>query len=325
MANVKLTWRTLLKSCLGISLLALLLLWDDNYQQLLDVFSSFKVTYLLALFLIAIGLNLISSVKWSLFLNDHEAGAAISQWQLFRLYLIGKFFSNFLPSMVGGDLARAYLLGRTIKSHAISAASVIMERITGMIALVFLATLFALLNYEMLSNWIISATIFFGVSVCCVAITLYYWPPFKPFVLGIVRKLPLIKKIASKLESFINAMEYFRARYALLNLSLLYSIGFHVLASVNVYVCCLAIGFEPQFLDILVVTPVILTLTMIPVSPNNIGWWEWCFSILLIDAGATAAEGFAVAIILRVVTLVISFCGGLLFLYERKHESSNEK
>jgi glucose uptake protein GlcU len=57
---------------------------------------------------------------------------------------------------------------------------------------------------------------------------------------------------------------------------------------------------------------------MIPVSPNNIGWWEWCFSVLLLDAGATAAEGLAVALTLRAATMSVSLLGGLLFLRWRQ-------
>jgi glucose uptake protein GlcU len=56
---------------------------------------------------------------------------------------------------------------------------------------------------------------------------------------------------------------------------------------------------------------------MIPVSPNIIGWWEWCFSVLLVDAGATIAEGLAVALTMRAVTMAVSVVGGLLFLQQR--------
>ena len=97
----------------------------------------------------------------------------------------------------------------------------------------------------------------------------------------------------------------------------LYSLAFHLLAGMNVHVACLSIGIASPILDILVITPVILLLVMIPVSPNNIGWWEWCFSVLLIEAGATAVEGLVVALVLRAVTMGMSMIGGLLFLQHR--------
>jgi uncharacterized membrane protein YbhN (UPF0104 family) len=109
----------------------------------------------------------------------------------------------------------------------------------------------------------------------------------------------------------------FRHRRALLLKSLLFSFAFHFMAAVNVYVACLSIGLAPSFLDILVITPVILLLNLIPVSPNNLGWWEWCFSILLMDAGASAAEGLAVGLTIRAMTLCMSLVGGLLLTRQR--------
>jgi uncharacterized protein (TIRG00374 family) len=314
-------WVRIAKTVLGISLLAGLLLWNDNASQLITVFSEFNSEFILALFAISLGLNAISSIKWSLFLPDRAA--KVSQFRLFSLYLIGKFFSNFLPSMVGGDVARAYILGREISSHSKSAASVLMERATGMIGLALLAGIFSILNYRILENPIISLSVLVAVLGCVVGVVLFYWPPLKALILRIVGIVPLVRRFSGKFERLINAIEYFRPQYRVLFLSLLLSIAFHFLASMNVYVTSLSIGFQPSFLDIIVITPVILMLTMIPVSPNNIGWWEWCFSILLADAGATAAEGLAVALTLRAFTLAVSLIGGVLLLYKRQTQTSS--
>ena len=59
-----------------------------------------------------------------------ERGVGLPFSRLFVLYLIGKFFNNFMPSMVGGDITRILLLGRQIGSQSRSAASVILERFT---------------------------------------------------------------------------------------------------------------------------------------------------------------------------------------------------
>jgi uncharacterized protein (TIRG00374 family) len=303
------------KLTLGLALLAGLLLWRDNWRKLLDALGQFDARYLLLLFLIALGLTGISSVKWSLFI--HERGVQLSQLRLFNLYLIGKFFNNFLPSSVGGDLARAYLLGRVISSQSQSFASVFLERATGVIGLTLLAAGFALVTPEILRNPIISLAIAVAVLACAVAVVLFYRPALSLSAVALFGRAPVIGKMLRKCEQVVRDVTCFRQSHRLLLLSLLYSFGFHLLAGVNVYVACLSIGLAPDFLNILVITPVILLLVMIPVSPNNIGWWEWCFSVLLVDAGATMAEGLAVGLTLRAVTLVVSLVGGLLFVQQR--------
>lgn len=320
-AKSRAPWVKIVRAAIGLGLLLTLLLWNDNAAKLLGVARDFEPKYLVALFLIAFGLNALSSLKWSLFVR--ERGFDISQVQLFNLYLIGKFFSNFLPSMVGGDLARIYLLGRAISSHSRSFASVFLERATGVVGLTLLTILFGLLNPEMLTNPFIALSIAAAAMACAIAVVLFYRPSLLFRICGPVADVPLLGKVVSKGERVIREVTYFRHHQRLLLLSMLYSLGFHLLAGVNVYVACLSIGLVPPLLDILVLTPVILLLVMIPVSPNNIGWWEWCFSVLLIEAGATAVEGLVVALVLRAVTMAMSVIGGLLFLqYRLGHATS---
>jgi len=302
-----------LKLLLGLLLLVALLVWNDNGKQLLEIFSGFNPQFIFVLFLIAFALNIVSSAKWALFIRDH--GVKISEFRVFSLYLIGKFFSNFLPSMIGGDVARAYMLGQEINSHSRSLASVFLERATGLIALAALASIFSLINYPILVNPMISITIGVAFFSCLLFSVVFLKASVKSSFLKVIDRLPLVKKYSTKFALLFDEVGYYKGRKKLLVLSMGYSFLFHLLAGVNVYAACWSIGFTPDFLDILVITPVVLLLTMIPVSPNNIGWWEWCFGVLLVSAGASTAEGLAVALTLRAVTLVVSLFGGLLFLY----------
>jgi uncharacterized protein (TIRG00374 family) len=305
-------WLLITKTIVGLALLAALLLWNDNGRQLLATLAGFRLEFVLALLLVALALVWVSSRKWSLFVRDRDP--TVSQFRLFSLYLIGFFFNNFMPSTIGGDAARVYLLGRDMDSVSASFASVFMERATGVLALTVLAATFALLDIDLLANPIIALVLAAALSGCAAAVLLFFRPALLQIAIDALRRVPGLRPVASSCERLVSQVVYFRNRYGLLLQSLAYSAAFHLLAGLNVYLACLSIGFEPALLDLLVITPVILLLSMIPVSPNNIGWWEWCFSVLLLDAGATAAEGLAVALTLRAATMSVSLLGGLLFL-----------
>jgi uncharacterized protein (TIRG00374 family) len=306
----------IVKLVLGITLLLLLLTWNNNGRNLLKVFSELKPVYFVLLILLSIILNLVSSVKWSLFL--HDKGIDITQFKLFKLYLIGKFFSNFLPTMVGGDITRAYLLGKEINSHSQSMASVFLERITGLYGLAIIAIIFSLINYKILFNPVISISISSVAAGCLLGLILFFKSSVKNLILQIIPDFSALKKFKIKFEKLSDDIGYYKSRRMLLLSSLGLSVCFHLIACVNVYIACVSIGFYPDFIDVLVITPVILILTMIPVSPGNIGWWEWCFSVLLIDAGASSSEGLAVALMLRAITLLASLIGGLFFLQAKR-------
>lgn len=306
--------RAMFRIALGLVLIAALLLWNGTGSKLLDVLAGFRPEYLAVLLLLQVLLNGVSSLKWQLFLRDR--GVEVSYGQLFRLYLIGRFFNNFLPSMVGGDITRAYMLGRKIKSQAASTASVTMERATGLIALTFLAVVFAAMNPEPFFNKIVLITISAAVIVCSGAVLLFSSRRVAAGFESALRRRN--GKISRKLLRFVEELGMYRGRRRVMWISFAQSCLFQFLAGLNVYFACLSIAFRPDLLDVLVVTPAILILAMIPISPNNVGWWEWCFSVLLIDAGATTAEGVAVALTLRAVGMITSLVGGALLLFERQ-------
>ena len=66
--------------------------------------------YLALSFLVSVVMNLVSSYKWQVLLVSKRI--FVSLYRLFALYYIGKFFNLFLPTGMGGDVARVYELGR---------------------------------------------------------------------------------------------------------------------------------------------------------------------------------------------------------------------
>ena len=303
------------KLLLGIVLLIGLIIWDNNGARLVKILRSINLEYILGLLVVGFALIWISCVKWNLFLK--EQGYIISISRLHGLYLIGRFFSNFIPSMVGGDLTRSYLLGKQINSQYKSFASIFLERFTGLVALIILAVTFSILNPKILSEPKIGIAILTISIVFALSIFLLLNKVLLDYIASKLSFSPLFKKVLEKVKNLQNDILYFKGKYRLLFMAMVLSFCFHITTSLNVYLCCLAINFYPSFLDIAVITPIILLLNIIPVSPNNIGWWEWTFSYMLIEAGAGSAEGLAVALVLRGMTFLFSLVGGMIFLFDK--------
>lgn len=305
--------RTLLRTLLGLMLLAGVLGQSHGIEDLIAALRGVGLDEALVMILLSVALNLVASLKWGFFLGS---GQRVSYLRLFSLYLIGKFVGNFLPSMMGGDVTRSYMLGRSIDSQSASAASVIMERASGLVGLVVVVLVAVLYRPGMLGEPIIAACVLAAVGVCGVGLLFFFHPDaWRRRLAGCVG-LPVIGKFVAKGGEFLERLVEFRTGVRVLWLGLVVSIGFHLLAGLNVYAATRCVGLSPDFGDIMVITPVILMLTMVPVSPNNVGWWEWCFSVLLPEVGGTMAEGLAVALVLRAAALLVSLVGGLLLLLE---------
>jgi uncharacterized membrane protein YbhN (UPF0104 family) len=90
---------------------------------------------------------------------------------------------------------------------------------------------------------------------------------------------------------------------------------FHLLTVVNTYAAGWAIGWEsPNFGGLFVVVPLILLVSMIPITPSGLGLTEGAFVFFLQRVGATEVEGLGVALVLRAKVVIIAAVGGLLWL-----------
>src|SRR5688572_8497447 len=76
--------------------------------------------------------------RWRLLLQ--AAGVDVPFTNIVRQYFVGIFVNNFLPSTVGGDVAKVYYLGDRYGYRAVT-ASVVMDRVLGVGLLAALAVL----------------------------------------------------------------------------------------------------------------------------------------------------------------------------------------
>ena len=83
--------------------------------------------------------------RWSLLLRAQEI--RLSFRQAWGLTMIGMLFNVVIPGAVGGDLIKGYYIARAAsdrKSHA--ATTIVMDRVTGLIGLLFVGAFMALVN-----------------------------------------------------------------------------------------------------------------------------------------------------------------------------------
>ncbi len=307
----------------GVLLLVALCFWRNTGRDAARVLAQFQWKYVILLLVVAQALNLISCVKWQLFLR-HQ-GARVSLWRLWGLYLIGRFFSNFLPSMVGGDLTRMVILGRDIGSQSRSAASVFGERFTGLIAMIGVAMAFSVVTPGIYGEPLVCVALAMSLAGMVVILALVRWPSWLERLARWLDRLPGGRRIGALSLSIHAEIASLFAEHGLMARTLSWSVAFHVMAGLFTYVACISVGFHPPLLSVIVVTPIVLMLNNLPVSPNNVGWWEWSFSVMLAQVGGEPAQGLSVALVLRAVSLVSSLIGGVWFAVERPRLKEAER
>ncbi|RMD61080.1 MAG: UPF0104 family protein [Alphaproteobacteria bacterium] len=311
-----------LKLLVGLTLFVAVLLWQDNARQLRIVFGNIDVFYIGLLFAIGILGRMARVVRWQTILRDQ--GIEVGFLRLFNLNLIGNFIGNFVPSMLGGDIAKSYFLGRQIDSQARSAASVIIDRVAGVAAMIVLALVFTAVNRDLAADPLIGTMIaLMAAGGVTGVILLVYAHSLRLHAL--LAWLPGGRKIIGPLGRVYDELLSYRGRYRLFGRVLFHSILFYAFAAYGLYYACLAISLPVAFLDVALITPIAFLLMSIPVSPNNVGWWEWTLTLLLQGTGVEAGNGLMVALILRAVSVAISLLGGLLLMMEGLERKSRRR
>ena len=298
------------------------LLWYVGFKTTADVLLGVDLFYLGLLFVFAVVLIAVSCVKWQLFIR--AAGHEVGILPLMRHYTTSYFFNLFMPSIVGGDVARSYQLGRELSSYRSIFAATFVERFTGFAAMVLVGLIFVLAGVKITEGIEYAvysvAAITFAASVVLVSRTAcdFVFKTIKAVAsaVGLTALTQLMERWYPKL---IETIEFVQGQTALMTKALAMSLLFHFLAVVNTYVAALAIGWGTASLPgLCVVVPLVLLVSVAPVSPSGIGVQEGAFVYFLTRLGATQPQALAVAILLRAKNLAIALVGGILWAMTEK-------
>lgn len=129
--------RQILKIAAGLLLLCLLLFYVD-LTEFLRLVEQANLVYVALSVALSFAMVAASTWKWWVLLRVYHPGARFSL--LFKIYFVGYFYTNFLPSNVGGDVARVLLAGRHYGRGDV-AASVFGERVTGLLLLLLMVVI----------------------------------------------------------------------------------------------------------------------------------------------------------------------------------------
>ncbi|MEO7158611.1 MAG: lysylphosphatidylglycerol synthase transmembrane domain-containing protein [Vicinamibacterales bacterium] len=116
-----------LQATVTVALLAFLLRGFE-WQALRAIGERLSVAFYVAAFAVIATGQLLYAWRWQTVLSG--MGVAVPYADVLKQYMIGLFFSNLMPSAVGGDAVKVYYLGRHI-GYMEAGASVVVDRFLG--------------------------------------------------------------------------------------------------------------------------------------------------------------------------------------------------
>jgi glycosyltransferase 2 family protein len=250
---------------------------------------------------------LVGALRWREISGD--CGAPLVITQAFRFNLIGMFFNQTLPSSIGGDAVRLWLVARGGAGWRAATYSIFVDRAIGMIALAIIIVASLPWSYRLIDNphgrsalLLVDFAALAGGAGFLVLGRLP-WPWLKRW--WATHHLHACSVIANRLI-------FSRKRGP--KLAAL-SLFVHVLTAVIAWCVVRSIAAPVLFGQIFQLVPPVMLITMLPISIAGWGLREATMGLAFGYAGLVTNEGVNVSLLFGCVSFIVGAFGGLVWIF----------
>lgn len=283
-----------------------IILRSINIDQIWKIMGQARLELLVVALLTQFGSTSVSAYRWQLIMHNLNFGQSLSFY--WRSYFKASFFNQGLPTSIGGDALKVLdVAGQGFRKRD-ALYGIMLDRITGLAALMWLNLAAYLLNPDLLPRPIYQLTLLLVVGSLVgfgVISSLRYLPWIDAYP-----QLKIIRITSERLhQAFLNN------RIALIVSSLLIP----VLAMISVFVIGWALGLRYDLTTYFIIVPPAIFLTIIPVSLAGWGIREGTLVALFSLIGADKATILTMSILYGLMQIGVSLPGFVIFLGGRKH------
>ena len=308
-------WASSVHFRLGASALMLTVIaWRLGAGQIGEALRSADVAWLVAGAVSTVAALAVSAWKWQLLLR--AAGLTVSTGIVFDAYLVGQFFNNVLPSNVGGDVARAQIVGRASGHLATVAGTIVGERLIAGVALVATA-LAALAASPRLAGTVGDAVGATAVVFACLTIACAV-PALRARAVRALGSQGWRGAVARSIEALGASL----SRTSVVGPVFALSVVFQGLVIAVAWTGFRAVGVDVPIDATVALIPVISAIQLLPVSVGGLGVREGAYAVLFGACCATPAP-MAVAASLAFAGIVgfVSLAGGVRFALQGREST----
>lgn len=232
----------------------------------------------------------------------------VPRLRMVKIFFLSTFFGSFLPSGVGGEAVRAVSFSRLTDRGVESVASVVMDRLLGLLSMLLTGLLSLTFFYSVYPHPALLGLVVVG-SVGLVAV----------LALALSRRVHS-RILASGQETWwtkaAQAMARYRVRLGTLAFVLLLSVGVQLLRVLQAYLLSEAMDLGTPAIYFLCFIPPILIVTMLPISVGGWGTTNVAYVALFSQVGMDPDGAFVLSVLILALGVIGNLPGGLIYAWE---------
>ncbi len=260
------------------------------------------------LFLAAVGLfasgQMIGALRW--WAITREAGFAVSRAACLRICWTGMFAGIAIPSTVGTDGVRTFLLGRQAPGRTLALSTVVFDRLIG------LATLLLVALAALAADRADGLPVELRAAVTSLALLLSGTLAGLPLLLRWLPAESRLGRLAARhLRPFVTKPKLFAV-------TALASFCVHGLQIAAQKTLTEALDLDLPWGLVAIYHPLVVLAAAIPITPGGLGVREAAYAWLLGEAGVPIDDAVALSLLWWAVGVSVGLSGGLVWLSERR-------
>jgi glycosyltransferase 2 family protein len=259
----------------------------------------------------------IGVLRWRIV--SEECGAPIPIRQAMRYNMIGTFFNQTLPSSIGGDAVRLWLVARSGAGWRAATYSIFVDRAVGLIALSIIIVASLPWSYHLISDP-------YGRSALALVDIAALAGGAGFVVLGML-PWPWLKRWWATHHIHACAVIANRVIFSMKNEPTIALLSFlvHFLAVVIAWCVVQSISAPVSFQQTFLLIPPVMLITMLPISIAGWGVREATMGLAFGYAGLMTNEGINVSLLYGAVSFMVGAIGGLVWIFSAEKAARGAK
>jgi uncharacterized protein (TIRG00374 family) len=307
--------RGLLQVAVGLGALAIVVMKSDA-RGLAEALRNTRVVYLPLAVAAAFAVTWLMAYRWEAILAAR--GFRFSTRKLFRYYLIGIFFTSFVPGGgVSGDVARLIYIDREVRDKALVLSTLVYERLVGVFTLLLIglaATVMTRAAGRTNSTIYLSEAILALAFIAIAALMSGYVSSRLARLIRVTGRRTKTGKVAEAAARTLEAISKLRRDWGLLFRTSLISVLIRIVWSLGCFIVAWAMRLPIDVLTVFAFISLVDLVRLMPISVGGLGVREWALIALFATIGITREQALTFSLLAFAPLYLNAIVGGVLYV-----------
>lgn len=286
--------------------------WKSDPSAVLQAGRGAAVAPLLGAAALVLVDRALMAYRWLVLLRPFTTAEGPHLPAVMRIFFVSTFVGTFLPASVGGDAVRAYALARHDVAGPAALASVVMDRVLGVVSILVMAIVGLVLARELAWDPVVMTALALTTAGCVAAAAVVFSDRAEAIAQRLFARLPwqAVRRTADRL---LAAMQAYAHRRGDLGNVLVGSLGVQVLRILQAYLLGVSMGLGQPLSVYFAFIPLILLVILLPVTVNGLGTSQAAFVWFFGHVGVASPVAFALSILFVALGVIGNLPGGVLY------------